>query len=61
MRSRLRDDFGVLGFGSCVLELIASTDGEFEVMSAVLVVGEGVDEGEGVGLSVGVEVFFFLG
>lgn len=61
MRSRLRDDFDVLGFGSCVLELMASTDGEFEVVSAVLVVDEGVDEVEGVGLSVGVEVFFFLG
>lgn len=59
MRSRLRDDF--LGFGSCVFELVASTDGEFEVVSAVLVVDEGVDEVEGVGLSEGVEVLFFLG
>lgn len=59
MRSRLTDDF--LGFGSCVLELLASTVGDFEVVSAVLVVDEGVDEVDGVGLSVGLEVFFFLG
>lgn len=61
IRSKLAFDFGFLGFGSCDFELVASTDGGFLVVSAVSVDG-GVDEVEGIGLSVGlVGDFFFLG
>lgn len=50
-----------MGFGSCALELTASTGSEFEVVSAVVVVDGVIGEGEGVGYSVEAEIFFFLG